>query len=43
MEGPYRQQMTIWRMSILRYVPKATHTHTHTRMEYVFVIILVLC
>ena len=27
---PDRPQMTIWRMRMSRYVPKATNTHTHT-------------
>jgi hypothetical protein len=25
-----RSQMTIWRMRIVLWIPKATHTHTHT-------------
>ena len=28
---PDRPQMTIWRMRMSRYVPKATNTHTHTQ------------
>ena len=27
---PGRPQMTIWRMRIACWVPKATHTHAHT-------------
>jgi len=27
---PDRQQMTIWRMRIAWWIPKATNTHTHT-------------
>ena len=27
---PERQQMTVWRMRISPWMPKATHTHTHT-------------
>jgi len=25
-----RSQMTVWRMRIARWIPRATHTHTHT-------------
>jgi len=32
---PDRPQMTIWRMRIACWIPKATHTHTHTHSEYV--------
>jgi len=28
---PDRPQMTIWRMRIACWIPKATHTHTHTQ------------
>jgi len=28
--GPDRPQMTIWRMRIACWIPKATNTHTHT-------------
>jgi len=30
-----RPQMTIWRMRIACWIPKATNTHTHTHTEYV--------
>jgi hypothetical protein len=35
---PDRPQMTIWRMRMESWVPKATntHTHTHTRKTYCF-------
>jgi hypothetical protein len=37
-----RPQMTIWRMRIACWIPKATHTHTHTHThtntEYVILI-----
>ena len=30
---PDRPQMTIWRMRIACWIPKATHTHTHTHTQ----------
>jgi len=32
-EQPDRPQMTVWRMRIARWIPKATHAHT----EYVII------
>ena len=29
-----RQQMTVWRMRIVCWIPKAIYTHTHTHSEY---------
>jgi hypothetical protein len=33
---PGRPQMTIWRMRISRWIPKATHTHTHTQYVHAY-------
>ena len=34
---PDRPQITIWRMRIESWVPKATHTHTHTHTHTQYV------
>jgi hypothetical protein len=40
--APAWPQMTVWRMRISRWVPKATDTHTHTHTQYVILIAFLL-